>query len=121
MREQGLELNKLHDVNEAATVMDNIVRAHEKRLDMHTKRKEFHKQNVQFELNRRYFYRNLSGEHGSTHDVPAEDVKAFWSTMWNKPETKTDADGAERWLRTYDAGPKEPVTFPSRSEFSQII
>lgn len=61
MREQGLVLGKPHDIDEALATLDNIILAHEKRLSMHRKRKEYRKQNTQFELNCRRFYRDLTG------------------------------------------------------------
>ncbi|KAI4290877.1 hypothetical protein PAPHI01_0151 [Pancytospora philotis] len=121
MREQGLALSKPHDVGEAVATLDNLIRAHEKRLEMNVKRKEFHKQNMQFELNRKRFYRGLSGDQGMTHTVPAEEVKAFWSTMWNKPETETESTGLNRWLLSFDAGPEAPAVFPTRAEFGELV
>ncbi|KAI4292150.1 hypothetical protein PAPHI01_1424 [Pancytospora philotis] len=72
MRGQGLALSKPHDVGEAVATLDNLIRAHEKWLEMNVKRKEFHKQNMQLELDRKRFYRGLSGDQSMTHTAPAE-------------------------------------------------
>lgn len=56
-----------------------------------------------------------------THDVPVDEVKRFWSTMWNKPETDVSADDMGRWISEYDAGSDPPTVFPDRKEFGQII
>ena len=121
MREQSLVLSKPHDIDEAVATLDNIIHAHEKRLNMHEKRKEYRKQNMQFELNRRRFYRDLTGGQTMEHDVPTEEVKRFWSTMWNRPEAEAGTEILGRWISEYDPGRDPPTVFPDRKEFGEII
>ena len=121
MREQNLVLNKPHDVAEAVALLDNIVRAHEKRLTMHERRKEFRRQNQGFELNRRRFYRDLAGEKAEPHTVPASEIREFWSKMWVGPAEDAAPRDYSRYLLGYAAGPDTPTTFPSREEFGRLV
>ncbi len=122
MRELGLILERKDDIVEAISRLTEKAAVYQKKLDSHERRKSYAKANRKFELYRSRFYRDLGGEPTSQpNDVPAEEVKEFWATMWNKPQDDEEKDFSE-YLRDFvPSGSRAPETFPAEAEVIDII
>lgn len=107
------------DIDEAIADIKAKVCVFSKKLEMHERRKEFRRQNQYFELFRRRFYRKISEAEVVTHQVTKDEIKEFWSTMWNRKEnTEEDYD---KYLCEFLPGTESPNVFPSYEEFQQIV
>ena len=120
MSGQKLDLKKPRDVDAAIVNLDDLILAHKKRLEMHERRKEFHRDNRCFELYRGRFYKQLSSSECSDDNVPVEEIRRFWSTMWTKPDLINDTN-YQGILLDFEPGPGEATHFPSRTEFGTIV
>ena len=69
---------------------------------------------------RKRFYRDLGGTErtGEDEKVPIEQIREFWSTMWDEDPEQRDFSG---YLKEFDPGIEEPIGFPSRKEFGDMI
>ncbi|KAF7678794.1 hypothetical protein TCON_2567 [Astathelohania contejeani] len=82
MKRFNLTLEKPHDVMKAIISLKELTRIYEKKLEMHTKRKERRRKNQCFELYRSKFYRKLSGVDIPEHQVDINEIREYWSKMW---------------------------------------
>ncbi|MCB1712129.1 MAG: reverse transcriptase family protein [Candidatus Riesia sp.] len=118
MRQKGLILSKPIDITEALSQLNEAVEIYKKKLTVYEHRLEFRHQNRSFELFRRRFYRNLVEEKQVEHNVPVEEIKKFWSTMWNNRDNenvKFDPYIVQQFPGDAD------VKFLSADEFFKII
>ena len=91
MRENNLILEKPQDINTCISIITESKNIYQKKIDMYEKRKLFRKENQNFELNRRKFYRNLNEiDEIKDNKVSISSIKEYWSSMWNKDEHEND-------------------------------
>lgn len=86
MRDFKLILDKPSEVKQAVSAINDSIQIYKKKIKIYEKRKEFRRQNQCFELFRRRFYRNLSEEDKNFYDVSNNEIKEYWSTMWEKDQ-----------------------------------
>jgi hypothetical protein len=55
------------------------------------------------------------------HEVPEDEVKEFWETMWKAAPEEPRDDRYDQYLLEYDPGDEEPKVFPTLEEFQRII
>jgi hypothetical protein len=120
MRELGLILERKDELIDAVSRLTEKAAIYQRKLDTQVKRREFTQANQKYELQRSQFYRDLGGDIAAPINVEEEDVKSFWSTMWNHTECKEN-DYSE-YLREYVPSlPGSTEYFPSMLEFVEII
>jgi len=121
MRELGMVLDRKDDIINAKSILTEKAAIYQRKLDTHEKRKEFSKANRSFELYRSQFYKNLSGMNSeSPAQVDEEEVKKFWSTMWNKKGDEK-VDFSEYLTSHISEGENQKECFPTYTEFEEII
>ena len=120
MREKGLILGSKGHIDNVIADLNAKICAFSKKLEMHERRKEFRRQNHRFELFRRRFYREVSESKSVNHKVTEDEMREFWSTMWNKNQENTE-EGYEKHLCEFLPGNESQSIFPSYEEFQQII
>ena len=113
MSQENLRFGNARDGTEAITRLGERVVVYQKKIEMHEKRKEFSRENQSFELYRRRFYRGLTGDSTASHDVPASNIKEFWSTMWNKNPDEVEHAKLDEFLHEYVPGIEPENMFPS--------
>ena len=119
MRELGLIPERRDDLVEAISKLSETAAVNQRKLDTHERRKEQAKADRSYELYRSGYYRNLRGETAAPVEVPSEDVRAFWSTMWNSPQDQKDYS---EYLRECVPSAKAASDyFPSFAEFVTIV
>ncbi|KAF7671359.1 hypothetical protein TCON_2786, partial [Astathelohania contejeani] len=94
-------------------------RIYEKKLEMHTKCKERRRENQCFELYRSKFYRKLSGVDGPEHQVDINEIREYWSKMWET--TNEISNGYDECFLKHLPHSIELTTFPNLKEFKDII
>lgn len=77
MKKFNLVLDRKHDCSEAIRKLQESLMIYQKKLDMHKQMKTFRRENAHFELHRGRFYRQLSDEASSEHDVGVEAIREF--------------------------------------------
>ena len=121
MRQLGLILERKDDVVDAISRLTEKAALYQRKLDTHSKRKEFGQANRKYELQRSQFYRDLGGGDGKTLvDIEEEKVITFWSSMWNS--TESESKDYSEYLR--EVVPDDTTSldyFPSYSEYIDII
>ncbi len=63
----------------------------------------------------------LRGAQQVDHRVEAEDIKSFWSTMWNKNDYTGESNSFDEYLLSYLPATDKQITFPAYAEFHDII
>ena len=121
MSRERLKMGNSLDAKEAISRCNENILVYSKKIEMHENRKQFSRQNNSFELYRRRFYRNLSGEETSKHNVPVSEIKDFWDTMWVKRKDESEEADLEEYLLEHLAGEERPNVFPTLEEFKEII
>ncbi len=121
MREINLKVCLKNDVSEAIAIFNEKSAVYQKKLEVSQKRKEYRQHNQSFELYRSNFYRNLGGAQQVDHRVEAEDIKSFWSTMWNKNDYAGESNSFDEYLLSYLPATDNQITFPAYAEFQDII
>lgn len=120
MRQLGLVLDSRDGKIEAISKLTERAEVYQRKIDTCDKRRDFAKKNREFEVHRSQYYRDLNEETAGPIDVKVEDVKDFWSTMWNS--TEENQDDFSEYLREYIPDEKQQKeTFPSYLEFQEII
>lgn len=122
MRELNLKACLHHDVSEAMARFTEKSAVYAKKLEVSQKRKEYRQHNQSFELYRNSFYRQLGDPKKKVdHKVAKDDIKKFWSTMWNKPNDTEKTNLFSEYLLDYLPDAEEQIIFPSYAEFQDII
>ncbi|KAF9762384.1 hypothetical protein NGRA_2057 [Nosema granulosis] len=114
MREINLSPSRSKDLKSAQTIFN------EKKLEMHERRCKYRKSNTKFELYREKFYIELRKDKYGPHNVPDEDVKSFWSNMWEASKEENQ-DFSKYLLEFVPPDDRETPIFPSFTEFEEII
>ena len=99
MRELGLILERKDELIDAISRLTEKAAIYQRKLDTQEKRRDFSKANQKYELQRSQFYRDLGGDVKAPINVEEEQVKSFWSTMWNPKECKEN--NYSDYLREY--------------------
>ena len=139
MRNNKLILEKPKDIEECITILNESASIYKKKLDIHAKRVAFRKENNNFELNRRAFYRHLDDIEITPHTVEIEKIKEYWSNMWltNIPKnmyedalnngiddlkiSNENDSNFNKYLSEFLPSKENQMTFPSLAEFLEII
>ncbi|KAF7683490.1 hypothetical protein TCON_1301 [Astathelohania contejeani] len=119
MKRLNLTLKKLHGVMEALISLKESARIYEKKLEMHTKRKERRRENQCFELYRSKFYRKLFGVDGPEHQVDINEIREYWSKMWET--TNKICNGYDEYLVEHLPDSIELTRFLILKELEDII
>ncbi|KAF7677272.1 hypothetical protein TCON_2643, partial [Astathelohania contejeani] len=119
MKRFNLTLEKPHDVMEAILLLKESTCIYEKKIEMHTKHKERRRENQCFELYRCKFYRKLSGVDVPEHQMDINEIREYWSKMW---ETSNKiSNGYDEYIVEHLPDSIELATFPNLKEFEDII
>ncbi|KAI5181719.1 hypothetical protein PAEPH01_2829, partial [Pancytospora epiphaga] len=86
MKELNLVFNLKRDFMKGISILEDRVRVYKSKLHSSEQCQVFRADNRCLELYGRCFYRRMTEEQPLEHDVPEEDIVAFWSTMWNQRE-----------------------------------
>ncbi|EQB60176.1 hypothetical protein NAPIS_ORF02256 [Vairimorpha apis BRL 01] len=121
MRELNLKACLHHDLSEAIAVFSEKIAVYTKKLEVSQKRREYRQHNQSFELYRSNFYRQLGEAQKVDHTVGKEEIKSFWSTMWNKSEYTNESKSFSEYLLDYLPESEEQIIFPTYTEFQDII
>ncbi|KAI5170114.1 hypothetical protein PAEPH01_1257 [Pancytospora epiphaga] len=119
MRSLNLILELKCDFQKAINILDERIRVYTSKITNHASRCTFRTENRCFELFRKRFYRRLFEENPVEHNVKQEEIKAFWSTIWNHREgdnSKYD-EYLEEFVLNYDG----QSIFPSVAEVNEVI
>ncbi|KAF7682751.1 LINE-1 retrotransposable element ORF2 protein, partial [Astathelohania contejeani] len=119
MKRFNLTLEKPHDVMEAIISLKELTRIYEKKLEMHTKRKECRRENQCFELYRSKYYRKLSGVDIPKHQVDINEIREYWFKMWET--TNKTSNGYDEYLVEQLPDSIELTTLSNLKEFDDII
>ncbi|KAF7683878.1 hypothetical protein TCON_0935, partial [Astathelohania contejeani] len=119
MRRLNYTLKNPYDVLETIISLTESVRIYEKKLEMHTKRKDRRRENQCFELYRSKVYRKLSGVDEPEHQVDICEIREYWSKMWET--TNKTCYRHNEYLVEHLPDSIEITTFLNPKEFEDII
>ncbi|XP_029656130.1 uncharacterized protein LOC115230029 [Octopus sinensis] len=81
----GYKKKKKGELSRIESLLHDLIRVKKKQIAVYNSRKDFRKDNVCFELNRRRFYRNLSKSNEvTTYSFDDEECMSFWEKVWSK-------------------------------------
>lgn len=86
MRDFKLILEERNEVFQVILTINESIQIYQKKINVYEKRKEFRRQDQCFELFLRRFYRNLIEDSKKIHNVLNDEIRDYWSTMWNKEQ-----------------------------------
>ena len=117
MRENGKTLEKPQEVTIVKSKMEEDVLRYRDKIRVSEDRIKYRKDNREFELHRGRFYRKLEEEETKEHSAPRDEMKSFWSGMWNKEEKARP----KRWRNIcWNSGELENKVFPLLEEFKEM-
>lgn len=82
LKKSGSKRRNLEDLQKAADMKREYACALEKRLQMHSNRVKYRRENDLFEFNRKLFYRKLNDSTIYECDQNSETMLDFWGKMW---------------------------------------
>ncbi|WUR05216.1 uncharacterized protein VNE69_12201 [Vairimorpha necatrix] len=118
MRELNMLASLHRDTSEAIAILNERKAIYSRKLEVADRRREYRRENQNFELYRSNFYRKLKCANEVTLKVSKEDISSFWSTMWNKKEQSEDCNSFEEYLLEYIPDSQDQITFPTLQEFA---
>lgn len=92
---------------------------YKKKLEMYERRYEYWKSNTMSEPYRGRFYRELGGNKGEPHNILEEEIRYFWSGMWNSPSYKSK--DFTKYLLDFIPEESDTKTFPLYLKFEEIV
>ena len=88
---------------------------------MFNSKKEDHRLNYQFELNRSWFYRQLNREKREMADIFKEDIVDFCKEMWKRKDVKVPTTKLRETFSVFEAGEKgEEIELDSKTVYEMI-